>query len=103
MSLLKLMPPLNPNRCSNRNGRVRLGLSVAIEPTPREGGWGGEQWHEATGDTAVGGRCARCGRLVRAIDLRLRKDREGEDVWKCIDCTYETPKKARTVKSSRGW
>ncbi len=56
----------------------------------KKGGWGQDIWFEvdgaATEKAAVGGTCAKCGHQVRAIDLTLRRDKEGNEYWKCIWC-----------------
>lgn len=65
---------------------------------PRPDGWGGlgaGRWfevdpamrHHASRVSAVGGTCAKCGRRARAIDLQLKKRKDGSEIWACAACT----------------
>lgn len=58
---------------------------------PRQYGWGGPIWFEVdprlNPTDAVGGICNMCGSLTRAIDLKLRRDREGNEFWVCTECS----------------
>jgi hypothetical protein len=71
---------------SNEDGEVPEYATVG----KKEGGWGGEQWFETrTSDRKkadVGGTCAKCGNPVRATDLKLRRLKDGGEIWVCGWC-----------------
>lgn len=59
--------------------------------TRNESGWGGDTWFEtgrmSKGKAEVGGTCSKCESKVRAIDLKLRRQKDGTEIWVCEACT----------------
>lgn len=105
---LPKLPSLRPThepRHINSNSQGRASNEVwkrinrsSVQLQPRIDGWGGVgpgRWFEVDPSTvghasrvsAVGGTCAKCGGRVRAIDLALRKRKDGSEYWACVQCT----------------